>query len=191
MRRFTVKGRYQPLAADEVVTARGRFRARFMAEELTHVFVHEHADDEGVLVGVGDGQFEIQIDGFPELMVSARSGGRVWVDVNQRDQSIIIEQPISFTTLDRPAPVSPEVRYMQQMMMANSKMRDEILNERRRIEQEARRLSEVVATDGVGKKGRASEKKAEQVAEGSPDDPEGQKIPGGAETPVGSAVVEE
>lgn len=191
MRRFSVKGRYEPLEAGEVVSARGRFRARFMAEELTQVFAHEHADDPGFLVGVGDGQFEVQVDGFPFLYVSANSHGRVWVDLAQRDQSVIIDEPTSFTTLDRPPPVSPEVRYMQQMVMANTRMREEMLNERRQIEREHRAFAETLASHGKGQTGLADGKEAKQKPKGGKADSQGPELSSGSEASDGSAVVVE
>ena len=85
----------------------------------------------GLLLAYGTGQQEIAVTGTGECHFQC--DGAIWLRPSSRVQERLKASTEIFTTLDRPAPMSPEMQAIQRMMRRN-----EIERERDRQEMEKR-----------------------------------------------------
>jgi len=88
-------------------------------------------DEQGLIVGFGTGEQFVSITGEGELRFDCSSP--VWIRPASRVQERLKSSEEIFTSLDRPAPLSPEMAAIQRMMRRN-----EMERERDRQEMERR-----------------------------------------------------
>lgn len=125
---------FGPMEVEEPVFFLGQHRITVRSEELLRVYSCRAKDfAEEVLIGYGAGEQIIDVP--PDTYVRFRSEGRVWVQQTQRDQGTE-ESTETYATLDRPAPLSPEMRMIQMMMMKNQREREHDRAEMERIRAE-------------------------------------------------------
>lgn len=123
---------FQPVASNIWVPERGTFTLR--AEDPMRVYVSRYDDfAEEILIGLGVG--EIKVDVPPRHFIRFETPGRVWMLTTPLNQSVEGSDE-TFATLDRPDPVSPEMRLIQQMMMKNQRERDADRAEMQRLRNE-------------------------------------------------------
>ena len=134
MRSFTF-GRFIPLDPDQVVGLNGKSRVTVRSEAASSAFWSgDKSFDFEFLLGGGAIEYEVNaFGGFLRVV----SSGRVWVDFHVADQRVERLDQAIFTTLDRPAPLSPEMAAIQRIMRRNEIDRErdrqamlEFMNER-------------------------------------------------------------
>lgn len=116
------QGQFAPLKSKEILGLTGRTRITVRCEKPALAY-HSEAEDfsEEVMVGGGAIQFETTCYGG---FVRVQSSGRVWVDFNIAPQRLAASDDVIFTTLDRPAPLSPEMAAIQRFMRQNELERE-------------------------------------------------------------------
>jgi len=128
-------------------------------------------DHMGLLIALGDGEQEIRVTGSGELKFDC--DGPIWLKPSARVQERLQSSTEIFTTLDRPAPLSPEMLAIERMMRRNELQREQ---DRQEMEQRfADRLREQSGRKLEPPAPKASADKKEAVR----DDPG----PGGDDTP--------
>lgn len=126
-----------PLSAFEAwdkrrkVQTEGPQRVTLRAEERTSVYLSRSKDfSDEILCALGEGELNIETRAGDYLRV--KSDGRVWIAVGSKNQ-FREQSDESFTTLDRPAPISPEMAAIMQMMKRNERERQNDRTEIQRL----------------------------------------------------------
>lgn len=94
----------------------------FRQEAPSYVY-WKGSDDEEILVGYGLAPFEVEM---PAGHFTVASTDRVWISHMGVSQLTVATSDEVFTTLDRPAPLSPEMAAIQRLIRQNSIEREEI-----------------------------------------------------------------
>lgn len=121
-------------AYDQQITATLGFRS----EAPCYVYHWEEHPSRETLVGYGDQPFEVPMRAGHWRVECEK---RAWVIPPQAMQTVFTESDETYTTLDRPAALSPEMAAISRMMRAN-----EIERERTRLQMESMRSALVATT---------------------------------------------
>lgn len=101
----------------------------FRSESACFVYWQSEQTNEEILAGYGSATFEIEM---PPGHFIVRSEGRVWIAQNAINQLVEATSEEVFTTLDRPAPLSPEMaaiaRFVRQNEIEREKIRETVEN---------------------------------------------------------------
>jgi len=117
----------------------------------------------GLILGFGTGQQEVAVTGKGEITFKCKSD--IWLRPSSRVQERLQASPEIFTTLDRPAPMSPEMQAIHRMMRRN-----ELEREKDRQEMEKRfadRSREDTRSEPSKDARKASTKEKDEVLEDS------------------------
>lgn len=100
------------------------------AEERCAVYASDHANfDNEHLVVLFEGECRVRHrPGDPQYM-RVLSSGRAWIRFSAIDQTVERMSDEIFTSLDRPAPMSPEMRAVHELMRRNEIEREALRNE--------------------------------------------------------------
>lgn len=125
---------------DEVLPFEGSTSLHVRSQKECAVYT-----DEGLLIGLGKGEQFIYVSGVGEISFECES--EIWLKPSARVQERLPSSNEVFTTLDRPAPLSPEMLAIERMMRKNeiARERDREQLERAldvRLRNELRRQSE-------------------------------------------------
>lgn len=99
------------------------------AENRTHIYDRV----SGTLVGIADPECRIKISAEAEISLVHASEDLVWYQTTKKVSPALKSSPTKFTTLDRPPPLTPEMRAVHEMSRRN-----EIAREQMRLEMEKR-----------------------------------------------------
>lgn len=116
--RFVTKRGWEPFHPKEALQMHpGRASFNFRAESFARIYVasSEEFEDE-ILAGIGEGDLECEVIGFGPLWVRFESEGRLWLRSEEIGQRTIAVYGTSFTEVMTRGNVSPEMKYMQQML---------------------------------------------------------------------------
>lgn len=142
-------------------------RVRFRSEAKARVYAafEEDFSDEQ-LVGVFEGELEVRCRRGDPNRLRIATEGRVWTAYTSLEQVAVRQSDEIFTTLDRPAPMSPEMRAVHEMM--------------RRNEIERERMREAMERDHNERLQRVERALAARASRSDEKEPKARK-PGGAE----------
>lgn len=107
---------------DSTFDVRSEVRALVYASD-TEDFKVEH------LVSRCDGQLRVRHRAGDPPYIRIASTGRVWIRFTAIDQTVFTMSDEIFTSLDRPAPLSPEMRAVHEMMRRNEIERERFRSE--------------------------------------------------------------
>lgn len=95
-------------------------------------------DSFGLLLGMGAGEIEVEVTGSGNIHFHGASD--VHLKPRSRIQERIAQSEVTFTSLDRPAPLTPEMAAIQRMMRKNEldRERDRQIMEQRFNDQQSR-----------------------------------------------------
>lgn len=143
MSRFSNKRHWHVFGPKERMQIEGAQKLTLRAEKECRAYIAYKRDfKDEILCGMGIGEFECSL--FTRGFVRVESEGRVWMSVEIREQGQKKTSDLAFTTLDRPSPLSPEMRAVHEMIRANEIQRDK---ERLEMEQTIdRRLQHIQRT---------------------------------------------
>ena len=121
---------FGPMDPKRTLFNEGQNTLTFRSERMLRIYASKHRDfaDE-VLIGLAEG--EQIVDAPPRQYIRFESEGRIWMQQTRREQTFEGTDE-TYATLDRPAPLSPEMQMIQRMMMKNQRERDA---DRRAIEE--------------------------------------------------------
>lgn len=183
-------GNFAPLKKDELIGLNGRTRLTIRCTKPALAF-HSFLDDftDETMLGGGAIQFEINA---PSGYIRLSCAGRIWVDFNSAQQKVVRMTDEVYTTLDRPAPLSPEMAAIQRLMrqneIAREQDRDEMLRSLQRHEQQTLPRNDADGSPSSAPKPVAAETTSEVVKKPEPNDPDptGQKdeTPGESRDPA-------
>jgi len=148
--RATIVRGYSPLTKKEYVQLEDSGTVLLSSDRRARVFVSQ-ADDfsDEVCASVFEGQLELSVR-FGPARLRIEGAGKVWVKLMATQQAVYRMRDDVFTTLDRPAPVSPEMAAVQRMMRRNELDREQQLAEMRRLRDDAIRVAAGSAVRTVG-----------------------------------------
>lgn len=149
---------WQEEVAGEWVFAEETRRLRVMSEKEARVYCASQPDEgDDRLVKIGIGEFEVKLP--RGAFVRFESEGRVWIKLTARAQDREKASNEVFTSLDRPAPMSPEMQMMMRFQRQNEIARQQMYE---RLEDALRRRNDdLPKTDKrVGETAAASAKTA-------------------------------
>lgn len=131
MKCFSNHAHFKQILLETPYKQTARCLLQFRSETNCHVYWLPPGEDpeENILVGYGVDPFEVDM---PRGHWQVVSNNDVFVGQSNIDQSTYATSDEVFTTLDRPAPMSPEMTAIARMVRANElereKMRETILN---------------------------------------------------------------
>ena len=127
--RIKVVGRLQPSQKQFVVTT-GKFFGRFVSDGPVSVWVIVGRDT--FLAGIFTGSQEVDIRIAEPFSVSfeREKGVKLYASEVSADQGVESDD-VKFTTLDRPPPMSPELRAIQRLAKQNEILREQSMADQR------------------------------------------------------------
>lgn len=114
---------FGPMDKARIVLNEDQNTLTFRSEQTLRIYACRNKDfGEEVLIGLGIG--EQVVDAPPRHWLRFESEGRIWMMQTRREQSVEGTEE-TYATLDRPNPLSPEMRMIQMMMMKNQREREQ------------------------------------------------------------------
>lgn len=147
----------------------GAFRVVFRAEGETRLYTQKEEDGEDTFLCSFSGDCEVLIDRPYTVLLQVLSETRVWVSGFSKQKTAYKVSDRVFTSLDRPPPMSPEMRAVQEIQRRNEIERLKMweLMERKVDAIRARSQSERPPERGAQKASSANEDSVRQDATGS------------------------
>lgn len=104
-----------------------------------YAYATDDDDDAGYLAGYGSEPFEMELQaGFFEVL----SPGPVYLATDAKEQPAYLASDEVFTTLDRPAPMSPEMQAIMRLQKMNERDRERTRAQIERLQDENAELRE-------------------------------------------------
>lgn len=110
----------------------GAFRVVFRAEGETRLYTQKEEDGDDTFLCSFSGDCEVLIDRPHTVLLQVVSETRVWVSGFSKQKTAFKVSDRVFTSLDRPPPMSPEMRAVHEMTKRNEIERQRMWNEMER-----------------------------------------------------------
>ena len=110
----------------------GSFRVVFRAEGETRLYTQKEEDGEDTFLCSFTGDCEVVIDRPHTVLLQVVSETRVWVSGFSKQRTAFKVSDRVFTSLDRPPPMSPEMRALHEIQKRNEIERQKMWNEMER-----------------------------------------------------------
>jgi len=122
MKRFTANGPFDLWKDKEKCYFEGTQNITLRAEEMARIYSSATKTFKNeVLVAMGEGEFDLKVRA--NRYYRFQSEGRVWLGIEIRDQTVEQSEE-TFTTLDRPSALSPEMRAIHELTKRNELERE-------------------------------------------------------------------
>lgn len=159
--RYVTKGRWSAFSTNDVLPVVGQTTTvKLRADGRIKVYLSGTADFvEEMLVGYGEGEIECEMHGLGYggfIRVSLAKSTRCWIWRSVADQEVLAMSDEVFATLDRPEPISPEMREVQRMLKANAMKFEAMRNEMVRLQNANSERSSKTAKARADGKGRST-----------------------------------
>lgn len=183
--KFTTKPGWAEFLECQLPASGGRTVLLMRCEGEARFYVRRDEESGEVLAGLGTGELELELVGWPSGLLRVASEGRVWLRRSEVDQSTYPVYGTVFTEVMARPEIAPEVRRMQELMRANQLQREAEMRQWAERLEALERANRELRTEQRAPAPRGGRKKSLRASAGS-DAPEGS-----GERTAGDALPEE